>query len=201
MKFYIEITLLPSVDVGINFLWAKLYQQVHLALVEMSDSKGDLSIGAAFPEYDTDRHSLGSTLRLFAKSESDLDRMDIRKWLNRLLDYVHITQIRKVPNGILSYSIYRRKQPNRSFAKLERLMKRKAKRENTSLEEAKIKIIGSTKNETKDALMLKFPFIEMRSLSSYNRFRLFISQEKSLEFLEGNFNCYGLSNEATVPDF
>lgn len=87
MKFYIEITLLPGVDIGINFLWAKLYQQIHLALVDMNDGKGSVPVGVAFPQYDTDKNRLGNKLRLFASSESDLIKLDIKKWLNRLLDY------------------------------------------------------------------------------------------------------------------
>ena len=207
MKFYIEITLLPSIDVGINFLWAKLYQQIHLALVDMSDGKGIAPIGAAFPQYDTDKNRLGSKLRLFAKSESDLLKLDIKKWLNHLLDYAHITQIREVPNRIESYAIYKRQQPHRSFAKLKRLIKRKAKREGMSMEEAKINLTISPKNtidkkiKTDDAQLLKTPFIEIKSMSSDNRFRLFIIKERSLSYLEGNFNSYGLGDKSTVPEF
>lgn len=200
MKFYIEITLRPSGDIGINFLWTKLYQQIHLALVDMNDGKSDVPIGAAFPQYDVEKNRLGSKLRLFAKSESELVKMDIKKWLNRLLDYVHITQIREVPNNVKSYSVYKRQQPNRSSAKLERLIKRRAKREGMTIEEARSSIIANFTNSD-GVRLLKAPFIEMKSISSESRFRLFIIMEKASNYLEGNFSSYGLSDKSTVPDF
>ena len=38
MKHYIEITLLPDAEVGLGFIWQKMYQQIHLALVEVKDA-------------------------------------------------------------------------------------------------------------------------------------------------------------------
>ncbi|WP_370059982.1 type I-F CRISPR-associated endoribonuclease Cas6/Csy4, partial [Neptunomonas phycophila] len=35
MKHYIDITLLPSDDIDIHFLWTKVMMQIHLAFVEM----------------------------------------------------------------------------------------------------------------------------------------------------------------------
>ena len=200
MKFYIEITLLPSENIGINFLWTKLYQQIHLALVDMNDGKANVPIGVAFPKYDAEKNRLGSKLRLFAKSESELVKMDIKKWLNRLLDYVHITQIREVPNSVKSYSVYKRQQLNRSSAKLERLIKRRAKREGVTIEEARSRIIADSTNND-DTRLLKSPFIWMKSISSENLFRLFIIREKASNYVEGSFSSYGLSDKSTVPNF
>jgi CRISPR-associated endonuclease Csy4 len=48
---------------------------------------------------------------VFAISEIDLQKLDIRKWLDRLLDYTHITSIRPVPESrVTGYAIYKRKQ-------------------------------------------------------------------------------------------
>ena len=208
MKFYIEITLCPGVDVGISFLWGKVYQQVHLALVDMIGGKGNISVGVSFPEYDPIKNRLGSKLRLFGKSEDDFQKLNIKKWLNNLLDYVHITQIREVPiNKVTSYSIYKRQQPKRTSAKLERLIKRKAKRESMTLEAARnifISIDASsedTKLKIDDKNLLKAPFISMKSLSSDNQFRLFIVKENVGSDSDGYFSSYGLSDKTTVPEF
>ena len=34
MNYYREITILPNADISFYFIWQKLYQQIHLALVE-----------------------------------------------------------------------------------------------------------------------------------------------------------------------
>ena len=59
MKNYIEITLLPSAEITLSFLWEKLYQQLHLALVEIQDSDKSVSVGVSFPKYrcDTEKKS------------------------------------------------------------------------------------------------------------------------------------------------
>lgn len=197
MKFYIEITLLSGPDVGINFLWSRLYQQIHLALVDNGNRA--VSLGVSFPQYDADQNKLGSKLRIFAKSELDLAKMNVKQWLSRLLDYVHITQIREVPHNVELYAVYKRQQPVRSYAKLERLINRRAKRENISIEKARNDLITNSVNVGDEKL--KTPFIDMKSMSSGNWFRLFIVKEKATNYFDGNFSSYGLSNNSTVPDF
>ena len=39
MKHYIEITLLPNPDINLLSLWSKVFQQIHLGLVEMQDEQ------------------------------------------------------------------------------------------------------------------------------------------------------------------
>jgi CRISPR-associated protein (Cas_Csy4). len=65
----LEITLLPNPEVGKNFLWSKVFQQIHLGLVEMQDDQARVPIGLSFPEYITgEKYSvLGGKLRLLAK--------------------------------------------------------------------------------------------------------------------------------------
>jgi len=38
MKWYIDLTLLPESEIPIYFLWEKVYQQLHLALVEQQEN-------------------------------------------------------------------------------------------------------------------------------------------------------------------
>jgi len=207
MKYYIEITLIPSVDVESHFLWSKFYQQVHLALVEMQNNHHAVEIGVAFPEYDVEKHQLGSKLRFFAKEQTLLLQLNIKNWLKRLLDYVHITQIREVPEQVNAYAIYKRKQPTRSFSKLKRTIKRKALREGVSMEEAMEDLEKHlAKTEDKSVYIekmssMKPPFIKMRSLSSDKQFCLYITKEQVDLPVDGSFTVYGLSNKTTVPEF
>lgn len=194
MKYYIEITLQPSAEIPLHFLWEKLYQQVHLALVEMQEDDGKVAVGVSFPQYDEKRNQLGSTLRLFGLTIQELEQLDLTKWLSRLMDYVHMTTIRDVPANC-RFSLFKRLQPVKSNAKKIRMAKRKAKRENISIEEA-FELLGKHKEE-----IIKAPFINIKSLSSEQRYRLLIGKMSSKDYCQGKFSTYGLSSVATVPIF
>lgn len=192
MKFYIEVTLLPDVEIGLNFLWQKVYQQIHLALVEIQDANKQVPIAVAFPEYEKDTFYLGKKLRLFANEQSQLDALDIQKWLARLSDYVHFTKVREVPADITQYVCFGRLQAK---SNIERLARRKARRENITEQNA-LALLKGFKDER-----LKEPFVHLKSLSGGQDFRLFISKRKVEQAVTGSFNLYGLSAFATVPWF
>ncbi len=191
MKYYIEITLLPSADIPLYFLWEKIYQQVHLALVEVQDENGKVEIGAAFPEYDSKASLLGSKLRLFAENKQKLEELAIGKWLARFTDYVHITTIREVPDRNY-FACFRRVQPKSSNA---RLARRKAKREGISVEQA-MEFLSKRKEQASKA-----PFIRCKSLSSGKRYRLMIDRVAVEQSCLGQFSTYGLSATSTVSIF
>jgi CRISPR-associated endonuclease Csy4 len=192
MKYYIEITILPSADIGHHFLWEKIFQQVHLGLVEMKDSNGTVPIGISLPEYNTERHELGSKLRLFATSKLLLETLNAPKWLGRFMDYVHLTRIRPVPYHVSAYACYSRQQPKSSK---ERLARRKAKRERIELHKA-LELLEGYQEQ-----LLKNPFITMTSQSSGKRFCLFILKEDADQPMDQGFSSYGLSQRSTVPEF
>ena len=135
MNHYIEITLLPNIeeDIPIYFLWEKVYQQLHLAFVDVKDANDKIPVGVSFPNYDENQHQLGCKLRLFALSENVLETLNLDKWLSRLSDYVHITSIKPVPESIQGYAYFKRPRIENNNAKLAR---RRAKRNGTSYEEA-----------------------------------------------------------------
>lgn len=192
MKYYIELTLIQNADIAHYFLWEKVFQQVHLGLVEMQDTDQNVQIGISFPEYDKENFRLGSKLRLFAEDESILKEFDIKKWLNRLSDYVHITRIREVPDRKLTYSFYKRELIKHAK---ERLARRKAKRAGIEIDEA-LRLLKNYKEEK-----VKTPFINIKSQSSKQRFKLFILKEESDKLVNQGFNSYGLSNISSVPEF
>jgi len=192
MNFYIEITLLPGVDVGLYFLWEKVFQQIHKGLVSIKGTEEKGPVGLSFPEYDTKRNQLGAKVRLFAYDEKTLDELNSKRLLSGYLDYVHLTRSRSVPNSILSYACYKRHQPKSS---IERLARRKAKREGRSEEEA-LKLLQPFQEQR-----VRTPYINMCSISSKHRFRLFIYKQKFQSPVNGGFSCYGLSGNSTVPEF
>jgi CRISPR-associated endonuclease Csy4 len=194
MRFYLEITLLTNPEVGINFLWSKVFQQIHLGLVEAQDEQGRIPVGVSFPEYVTGaRYSiLGSKLRLFADDEATLSRFNASLWLSRLSDYVHCTGIRPVPEKIMGYAIYQREQPKTSN---ERLARRYAKRHSVDYDTALERYSAMTHKT------IATPFIRLKSLSGDQAFCLWIKKTVVAEPSGSTFSSYGLSAVASVPEF
>lgn len=195
MQYYQEITLLDTPEIGVAFLWEKVYQQIHLALVEIQDAAGQVPVGVSFPKYGESDFPLGTKLRLFATHEAQLELLNIKKWLSRLSDYVHTTNIRPVPERAQQYVVYSRQQP-KTKSSLERLARRKAEREKISLDAAKASL-GNLREKR-----VRTPYVLFTSQSSQQRFHLFIQKKPAAQPQSGGFNTYGLSlAQATVPEF
>ncbi len=195
MKYYIEMTLLDNPDLNLFSLWSKVFQQIHLGLVEIQDDQGQVPIGLSFPEYVIgEKYSLlGSKLRLFANDEAGLKQFDAVKWLARLSDYVHCTSIRPVPEKLIGYATYQREQPKTNP---ERLARRYARRHNVEYE------IALTLYSKKNYQAINSPFIRLKSLSSDNNFCLWIKKIRvDTQSSTTKFSRYGLSSVSTVPEF
>ena len=195
MKVYQEIRVLESPEIPLHFLWSKVFQQIHLGLVEMQNDQGQVPIGLSFPEYVTgDKFSvLVSKLRLFANDEAILEQFDTAKWLARLSDYVHCTSIQPVPEKIIGYAIYQREQPKTNP---ERLARRYARRHNVDYQNALT--IYSKRNYQS----INSPFIRLKSLSSDNNFCLWIKKiPVDIQASTSEFSSYGLSSVSSVPEF
>jgi CRISPR-associated endonuclease Csy4 len=193
MKHYQDITLLPGPEIPLHFLWEKLYQQLHLALVEIKNRQGHSSIGVAFPEYDANQPKLGSKLRLLSPTAELLAQLDIRHWTSRLSDYVHVTGIRNVPDNVQSHVCFRRIQPKSSNA---RLARRKARREGIAYEDA-LAALATHQEQQSNA-----PYIHIKSHSSGQKYRLFIGKsDQDTSSREHLFSTYGLSGTSSVPLF
>ena len=133
MNYYQEITLLPNADIDLYFIWQKLYQQIHLALVGNKKDDNASSIGVSFPEYDANKFSLGTKLRIFAEKEQTLEHMQCEKWLNRLSDYVHLSEIKPVPERLSGYACFKHIKLK---GNKEKLARRRAKRKGETLQQA-----------------------------------------------------------------
>ncbi len=195
MKYYLDINLFPDAEANLGFIWQKVYQKIHLALVEMKTPDGNSAIAVSFPEYGEKFFPLGSTLRLLAPSHELLQQLDIAK-LNCLHDYIHCKAIEEIPRSV-TFARFKRHQFN---INPERLARRRAKRKGESLEQA-LQHYADFKDKT-----TRLPFLNVTSLSNGNKFRLFIGREKIAQPVVGEFNCYGLSSrdfgrQATVPWF
>jgi len=202
MKYYLDITLLPDAEANIGFLWQKVYQQVHLALVENKIAENQSAIAVSFPKYGDKVFPLGNKLRLFSKTQQQLEQLNMGNWLNRLTDYIHCTSIKEVPLSVNQFACFKRKQFK---SNLLREAARRAKYKNESVEQAMVHFQAYKKECT-------LPFIAIESLSTNKInadrriFKLFIEQQLNEEESVGEFSCYGLSHRdlnkaATVPWF
>ncbi|WP_281648864.1 type I-F CRISPR-associated endoribonuclease Cas6/Csy4 [Parendozoicomonas sp. Alg238-R29] len=189
MQVYIDMTLLPSDDIGHHFLWEKVFQQVHIALVENRDAEGFSPFGITFPEFHTEKHRLGRKLRIFAPDHAAMEKLDILKWLARLTDYVHITSIRTVPENVERFVRFQRLQMKSSP---ERLIRRAAKRQGITVDEAREQRAGV------QPCLTRAPYIWVKSLSSGERFRLFVTCVDEERAGNPTFTPYGLAKAGTI---
>lgn len=192
MKYYVDVTLLSGVDVGLYFLWSKVFGQIHLGLAAMIEANGKGPVGISFPGYDGAGHVLGEKLRLLAPERGDLESLEIARRLGCLADYVHVTGVREVPDKLDGYARYKRQQPKSSNS---RMARRKAKREGIAYEDALL-LLSGREEERVDT-----PYINLLSKSSDRQFKLFIVREIADECIMDGFSSYGLSGVSTVPQF
>lgn len=189
---YIEITLLPALEISQPFLLSKLFTAIHMKLVEMKDEKGNVDIGLSFPEYSDANKTLGTKLRLFAQTREVLERFDVKTTLKIYSEYAHFTSIREVPDKVSSYVQFKRIQPP---ATRDQLAKRKAKRMNLTYDEA----AETFPTYAPDRITL--PYVVIKSKSTNEGFSLFVKKEQTLTKEPFIFNTYGLSKGGSLPDF
>lgn len=196
MKYFFELTFISNNEFSFYQLWSKVYGQIHLAFVETKDDDNKINLGVSFPGYQFNNEKgigfLGSKLRVFANSEEELQKLDIEHWLERFNDYVHISSIKQVPtHKITGYVIFSRKQVKTNA---DRLARHRVKRGDISYEEAKNRyqnVITTT----------DLPFIQLKSLTSKQPFKLFIEKRVCEKLIEDKFSTYGLSLNSSVPEF
>ena len=194
-------------DIQLNFLWQKVFKQMHIALADNKNRQGHSDIGFCWPRYRYDKSSttLGNKLRVFAPSEQILKVLDPNKWLHRFQDHVHITTIRPVPEAVTHVRFSRKAVKGRQ--RIERDQQQKAKRwmekSDLSLEECITKL-----EKTKPQVGNCPPFIWLDSeqtkhnaTNQTSKFCLFIVREPCEKAQAGSFSCYGLSKLTTVPWF
>ncbi|APC11182.1 type I-F CRISPR-associated endoribonuclease Cas6/Csy4 [Providencia rettgeri] len=211
MNYYQEVTLLPDSTVSVDFLWQKVYQQIHIALADNQTAEGQSAIAVAFPEYGSVGFRLGRKIRLHAKTPEELEQLNLPKWLARLMDYAHIKSIQTVPEQSVPVSYIRRhvKGQNRIEADMQQKARLWSEKSGQSVAQC-LEVLSKSRPKANNRL----PFIWVTSLHAKNEktgsrpFPLFIEKVVATQMQAGMFNCYGLSQlsndqtlVATVPHF
>ena len=211
MKYYLDITLLPEADITLGFIWQKVYQQIHIALVDNKIGRNQSAIAIAFPHYGDKSFPLGNKLRLFAETELQLSTFNIKKWLSRFEDYVHIKSVKPVPENTTQVCFVR--EHVKGEAGIEKKMQAKAKywseKSGISMQDCLLSLEKSKPKASK----LPFIWLESQETKRLNgvesrKFPLFIKKMETEQSQSGCFNCYGLSVDhkktgqlASVPQF
>ncbi len=184
MNNYIDIKILPDTEFSSSLLMNALFAKLHRAMVEAGHSE----VGVSFPQA---QKTLGDTVRLHG-SQGALERLMAIGWLKGLTDYTCVTAITAVP-GNCKHRVVKRVQAKSC---VERMYRRSVKKGWLTAEEAETRM-----NAGKDQ-QLKLPFVQLKSRSTEQSFRLFIQQGKILDSpVAGEFSAYGVSDVATIPWF
>ncbi|EOV8088079.1 type I-F CRISPR-associated endoribonuclease Cas6/Csy4 [Providencia stuartii] len=211
MNYYQEVTLLPDTTIPLDFLWQKVYQQIHIALVDNKTSQGQSAIAVAFPEYGSVGFRLGRKIRLHATTQGELEQLNVQKWLVRLMDYVHIKSIQTVPEQHIQVSYIRKhvKGQRRIEADMQQKARLWSEKSGQPLAQC-LQALSASKPKANNRL----PFLWVESLHARDKqaesrpFPLFIERLDAGQMQVGGFSCYGLSQVtgdtvclATVPHF
>ncbi len=187
MDHHVDIDVQPDPEFPAYQLMAALYAKLHRALVAQNSTR----IGVSFPGFGLQAPHLGTRLRLHGDLAA-LSALLAGDWLAGMRDHVTLTQPNRVPETAKHCAV-RRVQVKSSP---ERLRRRLMRRHNLDAQEAHQRIPDEA------ARLANLPFVQLRSTSTGQTFRLFIEHGPAQSnSMAGNFNAYGLSQAATIPWF
>ena len=188
MDHYVDIKILPDPEFPAPMLMNALFSKLHRALAEKQAD----NIGVSFPKVDEKKPSTGDVLRLHS-SHSALQQLFGENWLKGMRDHLEVGKILPIPSDALHRQVTRVQVKSNSA----RMRRRYQKRHPDAVEEEIEKLIPDHKEQRST-----LPYLQLKSQSSGQQFRFFIKHhEPQAQPVSGSFNCYGLSNSATVPWF
>lgn len=184
---FIDITLLPDPEFSHAHLLGALHAKLHRALVHL---RAD-NIGLSFPRHSRHPRSLGNVMRLHG-SEPALAALMAQNWLTGMRDHITLAPPAAVPQQV-QHRVVQRRQFKTS---VERLRRRRMRRKGETAEQASLSIPDTVERQP------DLPYVHLRSASTSQSFCLFIDHGPLLaEPVDGSFNSYGLSGQASVPWF
>ena len=186
MRYYLDIRVLPNPEIEAHQVLEAAYQSVHGLLAKRQQR----DIGVSFPEANIEGEGLGSKLRLHGE-ESTLKALLSSGLCSALNGYIAPSTVLPVPAGARPYHVQR----VQTKSSAERLRRRLAKRHGITMEEAAQRIPDSVEQR------LNLPYINLKSSSTGQRFKVFFKQLEAKEAQNGEFSSYGLSPAATIPWF
>ena len=183
MNSYLDISLLSDAELPAPVLMNIAFTKLHKALCDLNSQH----IGVSFPNCDL---TPGNLLRIHGTA-SDLDQLQQLNWIGGMSGYCVVSEINSVPTET-QFRTVSRKQTTMSHSKLKRLVKR------GSIAEDEIKQYRA-KMFTQG---LDNPYLELTSSSNGHKHRRYIELGPLLDQpINGDFDHFGLSKNATIPWF
>jgi len=180
MQYYIQFEAKPSEEIAPEIIISQVFSFCHNEMVKLNTHE----VGVSFPEADK---SIGRVMRVHGNEDL---LVPIAAACISLADYCKISTVKETPSNT-EWCIVRRVQPRSSAAKIRRLVER-----------------GSITQQEADERMsnpstLSHPYLQLRSASTNQNFRLFITQSPLDTGVSPGasvrFNSYGLGG--AVPWF
>lgn len=196
MKYYQEITIRPLDEISPNFVMAKIMRKLHLLFVTQLHKYGEVRCGLSYPEYKSkNKMGLGRIIRVFSQDEGSLNEMTIASCLKGLSDYVTVSPIKKVPEGVASFAVYKRyRKEGCAGNKARRYMKRHPDCDKDKVEKTYTNALKNKKNR-------EYPYVVMKSASNSHTYSYFVLKEITDHPGNGAYSTYGTSLGGTVPEF
>lgn len=187
MDHYVDIDVQPDPEFPANQLMSALYAKLHRALV----ARQGAGIGVSFPGFASEGTYLGMRLRLHGTLAA-LAELLASDWLTGMRDHVALTPPQPVPPNAQHRAVERVQVKSSP----ERLRRRQMRRHGFDEQQARERIPDKFVQRT------NLPFVQLRSTSTGQPFRLFIEHGPlQAGAVAGSFNTYGLSQGATIPWF
>lgn len=185
MDHYLEIRVLPDPEFSSEMLMAALFAKLHRVL----GARGQGDIGVSFPDVNV---MPGTHLRLHGSAQA-LQELEASTWRKGLTDYCQCSPVTPVPE-IKGWRVVSRVQVK---SNPQRLLRRSVKKGWLTEEQAIERLATQAEQRT------DLPFLNMKSLSSQQQFKLFIRHGDLLkEPVKGEFSSYGLSAQPPLfPGF
>ena len=183
---YIELRAIPQADITQSQVLSHLMQTLHQYLPAYAGR-----IGAAFPGYGQAR-TLGGIIRLIG-NQTDCQTLYQHLHDSGINDYALLYPVAEVPHGIQRHVRY-----SRSHHKGQSALRRA---------EQRLTAQGKWQAEIADKMREKWqppqklPHVQINSASTKRTFTLWIKQQNHSQPQAGLFSAYGLSQQATVPQF
>ncbi len=187
MDHYVDLQLLPDPEIAQPHMMGALFSKLHLTLVTQRSEH----IGISFPAVQDAPPWLGDCLRLHG-IQAELAAMMATPWLAGMRDHVQASAVLPVP-ATARFRVVSRVQAK---SNPDRLRRRQMRRHGIDAAEALARVPETA------AERLDLPYVQLRSLSTVQSFRLFIRHGSLLDTASlGAFGAYGLSSSATIPWF
>jgi CRISPR-associated endonuclease Csy4 len=202
MNHYQDIKIFSDAECNLAFLRNKIYQKLHKAIFDLATTK----IGVSFPNSKENQKDtlpnilLGDTIRIHS-NKAKLQQLQNLNWLGGLVGYCKISDVLPLPDKVDGYRVISRIRQNMSFARMQKKIIHQQSKGYLKTDE-EIRVYEKYYKAKMFKTGLNNPYLELNSVSTGGKYRLYIEfgevQDKAAV---GDFNNFGLSNEATTAIF